>query len=137
MKSILNIDPRYAETDQMGIIHHSVYPVWYEMGRVKFCDDMGFPFKKIEDLGVGLAMIHMDINYTKPARFGFPLKMITKLIKCTRVRMTFHYEIFNMDNELIHMGESELVWVGSDLKPLNVYKRQPDLYERFIKQVEV
>ncbi len=136
MKSLLTIEPRYQETDQMGIIHHSVYPVWYEMGRVKFCDDMAFPFKKIEALGVGLAMVHMESNFLKPAYFGSPLFMETKLIKFTRVRMTFHYEIYDSYGEMIHHGQSHLVWVGKDLKPINMLKVQPDLYELFMKQVE-
>ncbi|MBN2299617.1 MAG: acyl-CoA thioesterase [Acholeplasmataceae bacterium] len=136
MKSLLAIEPRYQETDQMGIIHHSVYPIWYEIGRVKFCDDLGFPYKKIEELGIGLAMIHMDVNYLKPAYFGSKLTMETKLIKFTRVRMVFRYEIFNLDHEMIHYGESHLVWVNQDLKPINLYKVNPHLYELFLKQVE-
>ena len=48
MKHATIIHPRYQETDQMGIIHHSVYPVWYELGRVEFCNAIGVPFHEIE-----------------------------------------------------------------------------------------
>ena len=137
MTSILTIEPRYQETDQMGIIHHSVYPIWYEMGRVKFCDDIGFPFQKIEALGVGLAMVHMESTFLKPAHFGSPLVMETRLTHFTRVRMTFNYEIYDHHHEMIHSGKSHLVWVAKDLKPVNILKTQPDLYQLFLKQVSV
>lgn len=136
MKSEIIIEPRYAETDQMGIIHHSVYPVWYEMARVKFCKDIGLPFHDIEKKGVGLAMVHMELNYIKPSRFGESVKIVTSLIEFSKVRMTFQYDVYNGLNELINQGITKLVWLGENLKPINIYKSHLDIYSLFLAQLE-
>ncbi len=136
MKSKIIIDPRYAETDQMGIIHHSVYPVWYEMARVKFCSDIGLPFQEIEARGVGLAMVHMGFNFLKPSRFGEPVTILTSLVEFSKVRLTFKYDIYNQSNELINQGETKLVWLDQNLKPINIYKSHPDIYHLFLEQLE-
>lgn len=136
MKSEITIEPRYAETDQMGIIHHSVYPVWYEMARVKFCADIGLPFHEIELRGVGLAMIHMELTYIKPSRFGESVKVITSLIEFSKVRMTFKYDVYNSLGELINQGITKLVWLSQNLKPINIYKSHLDIYELFLAQLE-
>ncbi len=135
MKSLLTIEPRYQETDQMGVIHHSVYAVWFEMGRVKYCDDIGLPFKEIEDSGLRLAMIDLHSIYKKPARFGYQYKQYTYLSDFSRIRMTFRYEIFNEFNDLVHIGESVLVWLDSDLKPTNILKLNKRIYDLFSKHV--
>ena len=47
--STTTVIARYAETDQMGIVHHSVYPIWYEAARSDFCKKAGLPYSKMED----------------------------------------------------------------------------------------
>jgi len=135
MKSLITIDPRYQETDQMGVIHHSVYAVWFEMGRVKYCDDIGLPFKEIEDSGLRLAMIDLRSIYKKPALFGYKYKQYTYLVDFSRIRMTFRYEIYNENDELIHIGESVLVWLDENLRPTNVLKSNKNIYDLFTKHV--
>ena len=130
------IEPRYQETDQMGVIHHSVYPIWYEMGRVKFCEAIGLPFHVIEVKGVKLALYHLEADYIRPALFGEIYRLKTKLIKMTQVRIVFIYELFNDEEELIHRGHTELIWLNDYLKPTNVEKTHPDIYQAFIKEVE-
>lgn len=46
-KSIVNV--RYAETDKMGIVHHSVYPIWFELARTDLSKEAGFPYSKMEE----------------------------------------------------------------------------------------
>jgi acyl-CoA thioester hydrolase len=136
MKSVLTIEPRYQETDQMGVIHHSVYPIWYEMGRVKFCDDIGIPFSKIEDQNIRLAMVEMKSTFRKPSKFGETLTQRTLLIALSGVQMNFRYELFNKDNELIHIGETRLVWLNEQFKPTNIEKSNPEIFKMFNKNVE-
>lgn len=135
MISTIKIEPRYQETDQMGIIHHSVYPIWYEMARVKFCHDIGLPFHVIEEKGVRLAMFNMKCHYLKPTLFGKTYTMETRLINLTRTRLFFEYRLFDSSSELIHQGETELIWLNEDLKPTNIQKSNPDIYEQFLNEV--
>lgn len=133
MISMLTIEPRYQETDKMGIIHHSVYPVWYEMGRVKYCKDMGLPFHVIEDKGVMLAMYHLTSTYLKPTLFGQTYRMETKLTELTKVRLYFEYKLYDELNVCVHIGTTELIWLNKDLKPTNVSKSHPEIYDAFLK----
>jgi acyl-CoA thioester hydrolase len=135
MKSYTTIEPRFVETDQMGIIHHSVYPTWYEVGRVKFCEDIGMPFHDIVAHHVHMALTHVEVDYHKPARFGEILKVQTTLKSMTKVRMIFTYEITNEHGEIINTGSTTLVWLDESLRPINIYKVHPHMYDLFQKAV--
>ncbi len=131
MTHIMTIHPRYQETDQMGIIHHSVYPIWYEMGRVEFCDVLGLPFHKIEELGLRLAILSVHSEFIKSARFGEVYQLITEITELSKVRMMFTYTIYNADKELIHQGYTEVVWLNQALRPVNLQKLYPEVYQIF------
>lgn len=135
MISKIKVEPRYQETDQMGIIHHSVYPVWYEMARVKFCEDIGLPFQMIEEKGIRLAMFNLQCKYLKPTQFGKIYHMETRLFKLTKVRLFFEYKLYDSNQELVHQGETEMIWLNQDLKPTNIEKSHPDIYKRFLDEV--
>lgn len=137
MISKLKIEPRYQETDQMGIIHHSVYPIWYEMGRVHYCEDIGLPFHVIEEKGVRLAMYELSSKYLKPTRFGSSYVMETRLARLTKVRLYFTYHIYDEQNELVHQGITELIWLNDDLKPTNIQKSHPEIYQKFLDEVVI
>ena len=128
MKSVCKIKPRYQETDKMGIIHHSVYAVWYELGRVQFCDDIGLPFHEIEARGIYQALIELKVQFKKPTKFGETLTLYTYIKSMTKVKLVFGYELFNENQELVNTGETLLAWLNQDLKPLNLEKHQPDIY---------
>ena len=135
MKSLLSIEPRFAETDQMGVIHHATYPIWYEMGRIKYCDDLGMPFKNFIERGIHLAVTELSVNYKKSTRFGDDLKLYTYLIGFTKIRSYFKFELYNQNNELINTGLATLAWLDQNMKPLNIQKTHPDIFEVFSKHV--
>ena len=128
MKHSTIIKPRYQETDQMGIIHHSVYPVWYELGRVEFCDVMGLPFHEIEAMGLRQAMIDLHVVYKEPARFGEMVIMHTYVKAISHVRLTFAYDLYSQEGRLINQGETVLAWLDEDLKPVRLSKKAPTLF---------
>lgn len=135
MISIVQLEPRYAETDQMGIIHHSVYAVYYEMGRVKFCKDMGVPFDMIEERGLRLALTDIQSQFKRPLVFGKIYSMETTLIMFSKVKMTFKYVIKDEAHHIMHIGYTHLAWLNDSLKPVNMFKYDETLYEMF-KHVE-
>jgi acyl-CoA thioester hydrolase len=136
MKTITSITPRYVETDKMGIIHHSVYPVWYEVGRVDFCREMGMPFDKIEERKLYLAVVELTSVYKASSRFGDELKLITTLKSYTKVKMEFTYEIYNQNGILINTGRSVHAWLNDQYRPINIAKDHGDLYELIVKSGE-
>jgi len=78
----IQIVPRYAETDQAGVVHHSVYPVWFEMGRTELLRANGLAYKDLEAAGYLFVVVELHIHYRRPARYDQPLCLLTK---CTRV----------------------------------------------------
>jgi acyl-CoA thioester hydrolase len=136
MRSITIIEPRYHETDQMGVIHHAVYPVWYEVGRVDFLDETNMPYTKINELGFHMALIDLQVSFIKPAFFGEKLELHTWVSEVTQARVKISYEIYNLKQELINQGSTTHVFVSEDLKMVNMKKKNPEIYQFFVDQIE-
>ena len=70
MKSHISyVKVRYAETDQMGVVHHGNYAQYFEMGRIEWLRKLGVSYKKMEETGIMLPVINLNINYLKPAKY--------------------------------------------------------------------
>ncbi|WP_396218112.1 acyl-CoA thioesterase [Flavobacterium sp.] len=102
---------RYAETDQMGVVYHGNYAQYFEMGRVEWLRNFGVSYKWMEDNGVMLPVVSLEMNYKKPARYDDILRVKTILKSQTSVKIEFDYEIYNEQNQLLTTGYSMLVFV--------------------------
>lgn len=103
---------RYAETDQMGVVYHGNYAVFFEMGRVEWLRNMGVSYKSMEENGVMLPVVSLTMNYKKPAKYDDLITVKTIFKSQTSVKIEFDYEIYNENNELLTMGYSMLVFVN-------------------------
>jgi len=120
---------RYSETDQMGIIHHSNYAVWFEAGRLDFLRKAGIPNTNIEEQGIMLPLYEMNCKFKSPARSEDEIMVITSLKKMSHVRLCFLYQVINVTNyKLLATGETMHAWTDTTLKPCNVAKMVPDIY---------
>jgi len=120
---------RYQETDQMGIVHHSVYPIWFECGRTDFIKKAGITYSQMEKEGIRLPLRSLKCNYYYPSYYEDEIIIKTRIAELTPTRITFHYEIFRKGLlKPIVTGETEHVWVNSNLKPVNMKKYKPDLF---------
>jgi len=121
---------RYAETDQMGIVHHSVYPIWFECGRTDFIKHFGISYGELEKQGLLLPLIRMNCEFKTPAHYGENIVVKTKLLRGTKVRLILEYEVYAEErNVLCARGTTEHAWTGTDLKPVNIAKYSTHLYE--------
>ena len=102
---------RYAETDQMGVVYHGNYAQYFEMGRVEWLRNLGVSYKWMEDNGVMLPVVSLEMNYKKPARYDDILRVKTILKSQNSVKIEFDYEIYNEQNQLLTTGYSMLVFV--------------------------
>ncbi len=114
----LKFKTRYAETDQMGYIHHSIYAQYYEMGRIELMNKIGISYKQMEKDGYILPVYTLFTKYFKPLTFDelITLKTYVKYLK--GVRLAFGYEIFNESGQKTTEGEVVLVFAGADGKPI-------------------
>ena len=102
---------RYAETDQMGVVYHGNYAVFFEMGRVEWLRNMGVSYKSMEENGIMLPVVSLTMNYKKPARYDDLLTVKTIFKSQTSAKIEFDYEIYNEKGELLTTGYSMLVFV--------------------------
>jgi len=84
---------RYAETDAMGIAHHSAYVVWLEAGRVDWMRSIGLSYADLERAGYSLPVVELRVRYVAPSRFDDELVVRTGLSELRSRSARFTYEI--------------------------------------------
>lgn len=120
---------RYAETDRMGIVHHSVYPIWYELARTDFIKTIGNTYSGMEEMGIMCPLVELNSKYVKPAEYEDVLTIRAWVSKLTPARIEFSYEVYKED-VLINTGITVHAWVGKDLRPINMKKHFANIYEK-------
>ncbi len=93
MESETRIKVRYAETDQMGVVHHSVYAVYLEAARVEFLERAGLPYHQVEARGVFFPVVELGLTFRAPARFGEEVLVRTRLAHLSRRDLLFRYRV--------------------------------------------
>ena len=132
-KSKVNV--RYAETDKMGIVHHSVYAIWYELARTELSKKAGFSYTKMEETGIMLPLVELNSKYYSPAYYDDDLIVTATVSKLTPARIVFSYEVYkenNMDKP-INVGYTVHAIVNKDMKPINTKKLFPEIYSTMEK----
>lgn len=102
---------RYGETDQMGYVYYGNYAQYFELGRVEWLRNLGISYKRMEDSGIMLPVLNLNINYLKPAKYDDLLTLKTTLLKKPSVRIEFNFELFNENGELLTKGYTSLVFI--------------------------
>src|SRR5262245_66488330 len=103
----IQIRVRYAETDQMGLLHHANYLVYFEQGRTELLRAQGFSYRDIEDQGFYLVLTKVQVRYRAPAYYDDLLTLRTTLARTTLVKIEHRYELFR-DGVLLAEGQSTL-----------------------------
>jgi acyl-CoA thioester hydrolase len=121
---------RYVETDQMGVVYHSNYLIWFEVGRVEFIRQLGLSYKQMEEEdGCGISVVDVHARYRAPARYDDELAIETKLLVARGAVIKFGYRIRRVaDGVLLCEGDTTHVCVGKDMKKMYL---PPKYAERF------
>jgi acyl-CoA thioester hydrolase len=128
------ISVRYAETDRMGIVHHSNYPIWFEIGRTEISKKIGIPYTEIEEIGLMWPLINLSCAYKSPAAYDDDVIIRTFVKEVTNTRISFGYEAILKKNEkLLCIGATEHVWADKNFKPVNGKKVFPHVFEIYRK----
>ncbi|SDJ29018.1 acyl-CoA thioesterase [Natribacillus halophilus] len=129
-----DIQVRYAETDQMGVVHHSQYLVWCEIGRTDLINALGFSYAKLEESGVLAPVTEANLSYVRAIRYGDTVRVETWIDDYNGIRATYGYAIYNEDDQLCVSGTTTHVLVDSEtFRPRSMKKLLPewhDVYER-------
>ncbi|WP_290700811.1 thioesterase family protein [Lacinutrix sp.] len=110
----IDIRVRYAETDQMGVVHHGNYALYLEVARIEWLRKLGVSYKKMEETGVGLPVVSLSVKYKKPIKYDDVITVKTTLKNEPTVKVEFEYEILNDLQQILSTAHVVLVFV--DLK---------------------
>lgn len=114
---------RYAETDRMGVVYYGNYAQYFEIARTEAIRSLGVSYKELENQGIMLPVLRLEIKYLKPAFYDELLSIKTVISEVPSTRITFEHEIYNEAEELTTLGSVQLVFVDAETrKP----RRAPD-----------
>jgi acyl-CoA thioester hydrolase len=113
----ISIVPRYAETDQAGVVHHSVYPIWFEMGRTELLRVNGLAYKDLEQAGVFFVIAQLYIKFRQPAKYDEKLQLETTCSAVSAGKIEHTYRLTRCcDGAVLAEGSSILACVNNEGK---------------------
>ncbi len=107
---------RYGETDQMGVVYYGNYAQYLEMGRVEWLRNLGISYKSMEENGIILPVISLQIKYLKSAVYDDLITVATYLKKKPSVKIEFDYKIYNEAREILIEANTVLVFIDRNTK---------------------
>jgi acyl-CoA thioester hydrolase len=111
IKNEIKLRVRYGETDQMGYVYYGNYAQFFEVGRVEWLRNLGVSYKNLEESGVMLPVLNLNVNFLKPAKYDDLLTIVTSLKKKPLIKIEFDFEIFNENQDLLTTGYTSLVFI--------------------------
>ncbi|MEK5060426.1 acyl-CoA thioesterase [Paenibacillus shunpengii] len=150
---------RYQESDQMGVVYHANYVNWFEIGRTEMIRTLGFSYRSMEEQGVLLPVIGLDLKYKLPAKYDDYITVWTRINNFSSIRLHYEYEVRreerdaevqtqpdnrevvsnteDLPGELLVTGSTQHVWVNADFKPVRLDKCVPNLYDALKRALSV
>ena len=121
---------RYAETDQMGVVYHANYFVWFEIGRTDFCRQQGFAYKEMEQQdGLYIMVAEARCRFKAPARYDDEIVVRTRLSACRKRVLVFDYEVCRgEDDEILANGQTVHVITDRDGRPRALPEKYRELF---------
>jgi acyl-CoA thioester hydrolase len=124
---------RYAETDQMGVVYHANYLIWFEIGRVELMRALGFEYKLMESVDdCFIVVAEASCRYLRPARYDELLRVRTRISQAGNRIVKYSYELLrDSDETLLATGGTTHVICGRDGRP----KQLPEKYRTKFRQL--
>jgi len=129
---------RYAETDQMGVVYHSNYLIWFEIGRVELMRALGFEYKKMEtEDDCYIVVAEATCRYHRPARYDELLRVRTRISQAGNRVVKYSYELLHdSDNTLLATGSTTHVICGKNGKPKQLPEKYRDKFRQLAEKSE-
>ncbi|MGN0164536.1 MAG: acyl-CoA thioesterase [Candidatus Ornithomonoglobus sp.] len=122
---------RYAETDMMGIVHHSRYYPWFEQARTDWIKKTGLKYSDMEQMGILLPLTETHCRYHYGLKYEDEVLVTCKIEKLTVARIEFSYEVYKLpERTLMSEGRTQHGFAGPDFRPINLKKKFPEVWDR-------
>jgi acyl-CoA thioester hydrolase len=131
-KSSTEIKVRYAETDQMGIVHHSNYYVYFEAAREDFILGSGISYKDIEAAGIMFPLVETQCRYNEGAKYADELLVEITLSELTPAKVELQYSVLRKhDKKQLAKGKTVQAFVDKNtFKIINLKRKYPDIWDK-------
>lgn len=118
---IYTVRVSYADTDRMGIVHHSRYLVYMESARTELLRETGESYREWEDRGILLPLTRSSVEYLRPGRYDDVIEVETRLVALTRLRLSFSYRLTcPARNEHLASGATEHAFMNKEGRPIRI-----------------
>lgn len=125
----ITIQPRYSETDQGGVVHHSVFAVYFEMGRTELLRANGLAYKDLESAGVFFVIAELRVKFRRPVFYDEKLDLLTTCTNVTASKVEHSYKLTRPSTgEVLTEGASVLACVDSQGK----IRRMPEFMYPYV-----
>jgi acyl-CoA thioester hydrolase len=127
--SVSRVRVRYAETDQMGVVYHANYFVWFEVGRTDLMRSGGWTYLEMEAGGVSLPVIEAHCDYKQAARYDDDLEIRTAGTLVSPVRLEFSYKVIRpADSRTVATGRTVHASIDRSGRPCRLPDRVKGLF---------
>ena len=109
----------YGDTDKMGVVYYANYFEFFERGRTEMMRSAGFPYAKLEELGVFLPVVEAKCRYFAPARYDDLVTLRSAVLELGRIKVRIGTQVRLADKVLVS-GEVTLACVSPERKPVRV-----------------
>jgi len=125
---------RYVETDQMGIVHHSNYYAWFEVGRTEYITGIGMTYKEMEENNIMLPVIESSCRYIQGAKYEDILIIQTFMKELNGAKVIFNYNVIReVDAKILAKGSTTHAFVNEKFRVINLKKKNIEMWSRFQK----
>ncbi len=122
------IKTRYAETDRMGFIHHSVYLIYLEEARTMLWEYLGYPYYKMEDEGYLVVVLSVNLEYKKPSFYSDVLRIDVLDIEQTGIKFSYIYNVYNETRDYLSvLAKTTHVFINREQKIIRVPREIGDI----------
>jgi acyl-CoA thioester hydrolase len=119
---------RYAETDKMGVVYHSNYLIYFEIGRTEFINKCGMSYLQMEEMGIMIPLLESNCRYLQGAKYSDELIVKTWIEELDSLKVKFSYSITReSDRKEITKGNTLHVFVDNNFKIMNLKKKFPEI----------
>ncbi len=108
---------RYSETDQMGIVYHAHYLVWFEIGRTEWCRAAGIPYAEMERQGLFIPVTRVEATFRRRSSYDDAVRVETRMAELSGRGCAFSYEIRDAAGELLADGATRHVFTDPSGRP--------------------
>ena len=121
-----DVRARFAETDAQGVVHNSVYLVWFELARVEYLEEYAGGYPALREAGLESFVLESHVRYRRPAHFDDRLRVHARVGELRGARFRFDYEVRRAEEMIADGWTAHACVDAKTLRPTRIPQRLSD-----------